>query len=62
MRENLTRQLNKIKTQFVCSNHAYSSVCLMTSEKLVFIFNKYIIVFFLFHFILHFNKVLIFKT
>jgi len=70
MHENLTQQLNKspiirfykIKTQFASYNDPYSSVCLMTSEKSVFIFNKYIIEFFLFYFILYYNKVSIFKT
>jgi len=67
--ENLTQQLNKspiiwfykIKTQFLSSIDPYS-VCPVTSEKSVFIFNKYIIEIFLFYFVLYFNKVSIFKT
>jgi len=68
--ENLIQQLNKppiirfykIKTHFASSNDPYSSVCLTTSEKSLFIFNKYIIEIFLFYFILYFKKVSIFKT
>jgi len=54
--ENLTQQLNKppiirfyeIKIKFASSSDPYSSMCPMTSEKSVFIFNKYFIKIFLY--------------